>query len=305
MLLLLLFLPLKLLNMLRKLLFATAALLSLISYSQCIADAGPDQHWCGLSSTDTISLGGTPTGNNGQAPYIYQWSIDPISIGSTTFDASVYLDDTTAANPKLLDSWGNEMTFYLKVTDALNTVCYDTIKITVSEFSIHLGTLSFTINAGDSIKLDAPNVMSALPVDSILWRPNHGLIDSNSVRPWAKPTRDINYYCIVWDTAGCSQQGAPFQFVTVNHLGNSEFDEPQIDIYPTLLKAGESLNIDLPQNLSNARVEIRDLSGRAVFTASLKNEKYEFALSTLPKGVYVCSVNSEGKLITQQKIVLQ
>lgn len=305
MLLLLLFLPLKLLNMLRKLLFATAALLSLNSYSQCIADAGPDQHWCGLSSTDTISLGGTPTGNNGQAPYIYQWSIDPISIGSTTFDASVFLDDTTAANPKLLDSWGNEMTFYLKVTDALNTVCYDTVKITVSEFSIHLGTLSFTINAGDSIKLDAPNVMSALPVDSILWRPNHGLIDSNSVRPWAKPTRDINYYCIVWDAAGCSQKGGAFQFVTVNHLSTSEFEESKIDIYPTLLKAGENLKVDLNQNYADCQIEIHDLSGRNVLSASIENEKAEFELNPLPKGVYICSVTSEGKVLIRKKILIK
>lgn len=291
--------------MLRKLLFATTALLSLNSYSQCIADAGPDQHWCGHGSNDTISLGGTPTGNNGQAPYTYQWSIDAISIGSLTFDASVFLDDTTAANPKLLDSWGNEMTFFLKVTDALNAVCYDTVKITVSSFSIHLGTLSFTINAGDSIKLDGPNVMSALPVDSILWRPNHGLIDSNSVSPWAKPTRDINYYCIVWDTAGCSQQGGAFQFVTVNHLGNSEFDESQIDIYPTLLKAGENLKVDLNQNCTDCQIEIHDLSGRNVLSASIENEKAEFELNPLPKGVYICSVTSEGKVLIRKKILIK
>lgn len=292
--------------MLRKLLFATAALLSLNSYSQCIANAGADQHMCQtFSSMDTLTLGGSPTASGGQSPYTYAWSIAPFSLGSTTFDASVFLDDTTLANPKLQSSWDSEMTFYLKVTDALNAVCHDTVKITASSFASHLGSMSFTINAGDSVKLFDPNIMSTLPVDSILWRPNHGLIDSNAVRPWVKPTRDITYYCIVWDTAGCSQQGAPFQFVTVNHLSNSEFEESQIDIYPTLLKAGESLNIDLPQNLSNARVEIRDLSGGTVFTASLKNEKYEFALSTLPKGIYVCSVNSEGKLITQQKIVLQ
>lgn len=306
MLLLLLFLPFKLLNMLRKLLFATAALLSLNSYSQCIADAGPDQHMCQtFSSMDTLTLGGSPMASGGQSPYTYQWSIDPFSLGSTTFDASVFLDDTTLANPKLQSSWDTEMTFYLKVTDALNAVCHDTVKITASSFASHLGSMSFTINAGDSVKLFDPNIMSTLPVDSILWRPNHGLIDSNAVRPWVKPTRDITYYCIVWDTAGCSQQGAPFQFVTVNHLGNSEFEESQIEVYPTLLKAGESLNIHLPQNLSNTRVEIRDLSGRTVFTASLENEKSEFSLNILPKGIYVCSVNSEGKLITQQKIVLQ
>ncbi|WP_417588893.1 T9SS type A sorting domain-containing protein [Owenweeksia hongkongensis] len=291
--------------MLRKLLFAITALLSFNSYSQCIADAGPDQHWCGHGSTDTISLGGTPTGNNGQAPYTYQWSMDAFTIGSTTFDASVFLNDTTLANPKLVSAWDSEMTFYLKVADAQNVVCYDTVTITASSFDSHLGSNSFSINQGDSVQLFDPNIISTLPVDSILWRPNHGLIDSNATRPWVKPTHDIVYYCIVWDTAGCSQQGAPFQFVTVNHLGNSEFEESQIDIYPTLLKVEESLNIDLPQNLSNARVEIRDLTGRSVFSASLENEKSEFALSSLPKGIYVCSINTKGKIITQKKIVLE
>lgn len=286
--LLLFFQPLKILNMLRKLLFATIALLSLNSYSKCIADAGPDQHVCQtFTSMDTVILGGSPTASAGQAPYTYQWPIDPVIVGSLTLDASIFLNDTTSSNPKLTGTWDSEMTFYLKVKDAQSAVCYDTVKITVSSFGSHLGSTSFTINAGDSVQLFEPNIMSTLPVDSILWRPNHGLIDSNARKPWVKPTRDITYYCIVWDTAGCSQQGAPFQYVTVNQVSLNELEQHEIDIFPTLLKAGESLTIDLPQSLSNARVEIRDLSGRSVFSASLENEKSEFALSTLPKGIYI------------------
>src|SRR5690606_19181396 len=201
--------------MLRKLLFATAALFSLNSYSQCIADAGPDQHVCQtFSSMDTLTLGGSPAASGGQSPYTYAWSIDPVIIGSVTLDASVFLDDTTSPNPELVGTWDSEMTFYLKVTDAVNSTCYDTVNIVASVFGTHLGQWSFTINAGDSVQILEPNIVSELPIDSILWRPNHGLIDSNAVRPWVKPTRDIVYYCIVWDTAGCSQQGAPFQFVT-------------------------------------------------------------------------------------------
>lgn len=297
--------------MLRKLLFVTAALLSLNSYSQCIADAGPDQHWCQtFNFTDTLTLGGSPTGLNGQGPYTYEWSISPVSFSgsTTTFFASTFLDDTTASNPKLLDFWHPTMDFFLKVTDANNSSCYDTVTITASQFAEHLIYYRYIINAGDSVQIKPPNVWatdSSQTIDSILWRPNHGLIDSNAIRPWVKPTKYTVYYATIWDTKGCSITGAPFIYVEVRHLSNSEFEESQIDIYPTLLKAGESLHIDFPQNLSNARVEIRDLSGRTVFSASLENEKSEFALSTLPKGVYVCSVNSEGKLITQQKIVLQ
>ena len=294
--------------MLRKLLLSTIALLSanLTSYSQCIADAGPGQHLCQtFTSMDTVILGGSPTASTGQAPYTYQWSIDPLVVGSLTLDASVFLDDTTSSNPELTGVWDSEMTFYLKVTDAQSAVCYDTVKITASAFGSHLGSTSFTINAGDSVQLFEPNIMSTLPVDSILWRPNHGLIDSNARKPWVKPTRDITYYCIVWDTAGCSQQGAPFQYVTVNHLSNFEVDKPQIDIYPTLLKAGDKLKIDLHESMTNAGIEIRDLSGRSVFLASLEKEKSEFELTDLPKGVYVVSVSAAGKLVFQTRVVLQ
>ncbi len=292
--------------MLRKLLFAITALLSFNSYSQCIADAGPDQHVCQtFTSMDTLTLGGTPTASGGQALYTYQWSMDAFTIGSTTFDASVFLDDTTLANPKLVDYWDNEMMFYLKVTDVLNSVCYDTVKITASSFASHLGSTSFTINAGDSVQIFEPNIMSTLPVDSILWRPNHGLIDSNAVRPLVHPTKNTDYYCIVWDTAGCSQQGAHFQFITVNTVGLPETLESQIEIYPTLLKAGENLNVNLNQISEDCQIEIWDLSGRNVFSAPLENEKAEFTLSALPKGIYACSISTGGKIITQKKIVLE
>ncbi|AEV34086.1 hypothetical protein Oweho_3133 [Owenweeksia hongkongensis DSM 17368] len=293
--------------MLRKLLFATAALLSLNSYSQCIADAGPDQHWCGaLGGYSMPSLGNTPSASNGQAPYIYEWSIDPISISpTTTFFTSIFLDDTTSSNPQLIDFWGREITFFLKVTDANSSVCFDTVTVTSSTLTQHTDGYFVTINAGDSVKLYEPNVWSMFPIDSVLWRPNHGLTDSNAYRPWAKPTKDIVYYSTIWDSKGCTLTGTPFLYVFVNHLGNSEFEESQIDIYPTLLKAGESLTIHLSQNLFNARVEIHDLSGRKVFSAPLENKKSEFVLSSLPKGVYLCSISTEGKVITQKKIVLE
>ena len=292
--------------MLRKLLFSMTALLAFSQFSsaQCIADAGPDQHRCQtFTSMDTLILGGSPTASGGQAPYTYQWSIDPIIIGSTILDASIYLDDTTSANPTLGGFSGNELTFYLKVTDGQNSVCYDTVTVTNSLFTQHLGTVGFTINAGDSIQLAGPNVWSTFPTDSVLWRPNHGLIDSNAIRPWAKPTRDITYYCTVWDTAGCSQKGGAFQYVTVNHVGLSENEATQVELYPTLLKEESLLHVNLQQANGNQVLTISDLTGKTVKSVSLQQTKKTIDLGHLPKETYIYSILSDGKLIKQGKLI--
>lgn len=157
-----------------------------LANAQCIAYAGPDQHVCGQffnQNGDTIILGGQPIVMGGMAPYDFQWIFHD-SLGSTHIFGSHLLSDTSIANPKLVDSWGDSMKFVLKVTDANNLICFDTVMVTTSTFSTHLGQYTIHVNAGDTVQFPfGPNVISSRPVVEYLWLPNHGMIDSTSAKP--------------------------------------------------------------------------------------------------------------------------
>ena len=291
--------------MLRKLLFSSLALLGLSQFSiaQCIADAGPDKHWCGaLSNTNMPILGGTPSASGGQGPYTYEWSIKPITISpNTTFFTSLFLDDTTASNPQMIDFWGNDMTFFLKITDANNISCFDSVKVTSSNIAQHVDKYWITINAGDSIQLKDPNVWSMFPIDSVLWRPNHGLTDSNATRPWAKPSHDIAYYSTIWDSAGCTVTGHPFLFIHVNTIDLLENRPTKIEIYPTLIC--NNLHINFQKNPQNTEVKIINISGETVLSEYLFNDKNTVNIDYLPAGLYYAIVSENGFTIFKQKLI--
>lgn len=284
---------------------------SLNCFSQCIADAGNDQHWCRDNIKDTIILGGFPSAGNGTLPYTYTWSTDPIQLSSNlSFYASNFLDDTTKANPSLIDFWNSAITFFLEVKDSDNIICRDTVKITVSQFSISLVTYYYYINAGDSVRLKIPNAgpSSSLmpPIDSILWRPHIGITDSNAARPWVQPNEDVVYYPIVWDSAGCRAEGPPFQYVYVCHIGIDEISNPlmsEIKVYPTALsKDNESLYIEIPFSFESMVFRLYDLNGKEVISQKFASKEFDIKLEHLIAGVYFYVIEVDKKIRKYGKI---
>lgn len=276
-------------------------LASFQGHSQCMAKAGNDRHWCLQSNAqDTIYLGSSNTASSGVPPYTYEWSSAPIAVTSTrTRHASDYLSDTTAANPYITDAYGfgYDIAFYLKVTDAVGNICKDTLRITTSRFVQHLGIVSFRIDQGDSVQLKEPNVWTSQtspPVDSILWRPHVGLSDSNILRPWAKPDSDLVYRCIIWDSAGCRQAGAPFQYVYVNSIGVNEVSHlSQFSVYPTsLIASNHFLHIKKPLNIAQYRLKIFTPRGEQVMERELSAPLEKIDVHAFSKGGYLFGIYS-------------
>lgn len=197
-----------------------------LGWAQCIVDLGDDIHVCQQlqdQSFPDAGLGDAIMITNGTPPYQYEWSITPIAgFFGDMFYASTFLDDTTSATPTVLGLVEDSLTFFLKIEDANEQVCYDTIIVSASIFYTHLGYATFTINAGDSVQLWGPNVGSSYPIDSVLWQPTTGLNDPNAIQPWASPETDQGYGSIVWDSQGCWQDGGPFMFVEVIPVGIEE-----------------------------------------------------------------------------------
>ncbi|MFZ6050397.1 T9SS type A sorting domain-containing protein [Halocola ammonii] len=274
--------------------------------AQCTADAGPDQHWCKpIEETgETILLGGEPAAIGGQTPYLYSWSIEPISPDGSdlAFYASHFLSDTTLANPEVEDNWGFEMEFILTVTDAEGSTCTDSMILTTSEFGQHLGQTIYSITVNDTIQLESPNVSTTSEetfIDSVLWQPSTGLIDVNAIQPFATPDQDVAYYCSVWDNFGCSVQGGVFQFVNVMPIGVEESEkDTEINVYPTLVSSQNQLiKIEASTALPAARFILYNLNGKRVWEEEIRSSNSSMSLPNLATGQYVYQINSSSEIL--------
>ncbi len=154
-----------------------------------VADAGTDKNLVSCSS-DSVTLGGSPTAKNGVAPYTYIWSPG----GYTT------------ANP-VVKNLGATTTFEVTVTD--NTGCTSTDQVVVnvsgSTLTVEAGNGGY-ICAGtsNSVQLGGiPTVQGGALPYKYIWTPNSGLNADTIANPIATPTITTKYTVLVTDANGC------------------------------------------------------------------------------------------------------
>jgi hypothetical protein len=277
------------------------------SAAQFTADAGKDtticQSWQGTSS---FTFGGSPAALGGTPPYTYTWECNYLyAIGSFShlMTASYFIDDTTSANPVLIYSVSEPVTFYLTVEDATGAIATDSILVSTSVFGLHLGEWNFSLLAGDSVKIDfGPNVMGGMGPLEYLWQPNHGLIDSTSASlSWVKPTSSISYYVTITDSIGCEVTGAPFIHVGVGYAGldnNISANKGSLFVYPNPTHG----KLQLTEVATKyARVIIYDEQGREVAElVPLLNESID--ISHLQNGKYTLVFSDGTEKVTQSII---
>ena len=273
---------------------------------QCIAEAGEDivvcSDWNGL---DTIQIGGNPTASGGTPPYTYIWETS-WAVGSWTYTASDFLNDTTLANPSIVNS-GENLTFFLTVIDSESNICTDSMHVDFINFGTHLGYITYTIQQGDSIYLTGwENIFGGFPPFQYLWRPNHGLTDSTSLSFWAKPDTSVAYYITLTDSSGCSAVGAPVYFVNVTPLSIDLLDkkETKIIVFPNPSK--DQITINIEGNSAEIRIlEFFDSKGQLVYTKETKEETIKLNIKSLNKGLYFYKITTSGKLIGQGKFIVE
>lgn len=291
----------------KKFILISSVLIAHFTYSQLSVNILHDTVFCANpNNVSTFSIGGNNVViSNGQAPYIYEWSIEaPYQFPSSSIvlHASDFLNDTTSADPIIVDGVGivDSMKFYLKVTDQAGNVGNDSIRVAISVFAIELEFITWHMNSGDTVIYDdASFVYGGLGEKSYLWQPNHGLIDSTSNHLYTSPTVSTGYYCIVTDEFGCSYTTGVVQHVIVETLNISELaDEDEFVLYPNPTSGVININ-----TFSNELTNIRIYDAKMALIDTIDKNTQNYDLSNFSKGVYFMSFEFEGKTQTK-KIIL-
>lgn len=273
---------------------------------QCFADAGPDIIVCnGFNGMDTVQIGGNPTASGGTAPYTYIWETS-WTVGSWTYTASDFLNDTTLANPSIIYP-GENLTFFLTVIDSESNICTDSVFVGFTNFGTHLGYVTYNIQQGDSIFLTGmENVFGGFPPYRYLWRPNHGLSDSTSLSFWAKPDTSVAYYLALTDSSGCTAVGTPVYFVNV---APSSIDQPKnakirVSAFPN--PANDQITFLVEGDTSETLLfEIFDNQGRLIHSVTTKGKALNIKTEILNGGMNFYKISCEEKIIGQGKIIIK
>jgi len=111
-----------------------------------------------------------------------------------------------------------------------------------------------------------------------------------------------DYNATLTDATGCSKTKS---FTIDNKVGVNNVKAIEIKVYPNPTTDGlVILNFENP-SVSNALVEILDISGRSVFaTQILNNSQIQLDLSNYANGLYFVKLNLNGQQLTK-KLVLQ
>lgn len=279
-------------------------------FSQLVADAGSDLVLCSDQyQTYSKELGGNPSALGGTGDYKYTWE----ATFDTTFfslhyffTASFFLDDTTKANPQIINTLptllkGNSLQFRLTVQDGNGNMAKDNVDVVFSQVTgISLTTVQYYINSGDSVLIDAEfgGIELNLPIDEYIWVPGTWLQDSTSTKTWAKPENSIDYSLMVVDSGLCQVFAGPFYSISVitTHADSKLQNSRNLRVYPN--PVNESSIIELSNNIEfdNYLLKIIDNRGGILCQEFLKSNIFSLSFLTHP-GIYHYLITLEGKNI--------
>ncbi|MFL5763063.1 MAG: gliding motility-associated C-terminal domain-containing protein [Bacteroidia bacterium] len=194
-----------------RLIIVSLSFLSLSSYAQLAAHAGPDRTLCPGGS---VAIGGTPSATGGQAPYSYSWS------------PSLYLSSSNTSNPNCTGAI--YATYTLTVTDDTGAVATDIVVVS-SYYVANVGAGNDTsICEHSQALLGADLNVSGMGV-SYSWMPTTFLDNNTLPRPTCvNPTTSISY-TLTASSASCPPLT---DVVTVNLIPTPPIDAgPDVTIH--------------------------------------------------------------------------
>lgn len=97
-----------------------------------------------------------------------------------------------------------------------------------------------------------------------------------------------------------------FHFATYSNacfLDESIKDKTIVSVYPN--PSSEVLNIDLPNSKDEASIIIHDYAGKVVLNKAISYRHTSISLQHLTPGVYLYTIESEERIIRQDKLIVQ
>jgi hypothetical protein len=275
------------------------------SQAQLEIDAGEDMIVCNnWYIADTVILGGNPSANGGTAPYTYAWHREPSYIFGHT--ASYFLNDTTIANPQLINP-GAPFTLYLTVTDNTGNSAKDSVYIDFYNYDVILGYMEYDIMQGDSIFLSGWGGPGGggTPPYTFVWRPNEGLEDSTSLSFWAKPSYSVAYYISQIDANDCEFSHPASYHISVIPSGNNEIQSNEtFSISPNPTQNTISIKSDKKRS-DDLRYIIYNSDGKLVLTTTSNKENLTIDLQNLKNGTYILHILKNESVIFSDKLIKQ
>lgn len=278
------------------------------AFAQLVADAGGDKHFCTYpDSLNQLIIGGEPTAYGGVEPYAFEWSMEPFDLypgSSITIITSHVLDDSTSANPNVIDFTLREsFKFKLKVTDDIGKIAYDSCVVSFSAFAKTLLYYGYVIPHGDSIFLTKDvNIGRLFNEENITyeWTPSESLSDANLKTDfWAKPDTTTWYSVKIIDEFGCEAQGDPYYHIVVQTLGVDQNNLLELSIYPN--PTSNEIYIDSEAILVD-KIEVSNLIGEVLILEEAHHIS-KVNIGILSQGMYLVNLFSNGKLIHSSKIL--
>jgi hypothetical protein len=256
-------------------------------FGQLLINTGNDTILCvTVWGIDTAALGGNPTATGGTEPYVYSWETKH-SIGSSTYYASSFLDDTTSANPKIINAGSDSIQFFVSVTDNSGATQKDSITVRFSRFAYATVELFANIFQGDTASLTYGIGQGIEPLN-YSWTPNYNISDTSIGNPKAWPDTSTNYQLIITDSIGCVSEPSIFS-VYVNSLGITQPSNTALKsyVYPNPVDEKSKIYIQGLSNNNNLSIKVISTTGQIVYTDRLNNSSFHIGNKMVKEGVYL------------------
>lgn len=283
----------------------TLGVLMLISsslFGQLAIDAGNDTIVCvGLWGVDTTEIGGKPTALGGTEPYTYSWETN-FTIGSNTFGASYFLDDSTKANPKIVNYSPTALKFILTVSDNNGAVLRDTVNVRFSNFVYTEVYFDRTINQGDTVTL-RHNIGGGIKPLSFTWSPNYNISDTTTSNPRAWPEIDTDYTVFATDSAGCVSERDFFRIdvTTAGIIENKEADFKSV-VFPNPLDVSSTIYL-MDCHYSDAEIKVINTQGQLILSDKMDSDSYQIGDKINTAGIYIYLILRKDEILSAGRLV--
>jgi hypothetical protein len=271
--------------------------------SQCLITLGPDETICTDFGQAEFTLGQNLFVMDGIPPYSYSWSCE-VETFFFDYTASDFLNDTTLAEPELIDFGIDSLTFVLTVTDSEGNTCSDSINVFICSFGIDLADGQFTIDQGDTVSIYSSVGGNCMPV-TYQWEPNYNISDVNASNPQVWPDTTTFYTNVATDSAGCSMFDGDIFEVYVNPLSTSSRQGPiEPKLYPNPMV--DFTTVDLSgMEVNGWSLEIYDVMGRRVRSENLVTDQQVILKGQLTSGVYSYRILDGNEVLGKGQFVVR